>query len=101
MFYLIKWIGIFAALLSLASCSMLSKVGAPPKADLCMIQVMPHKTVKDALAVDLRCKNQKGTKFTIPIKNADKYVCLAPNQFVDVFTYVGKVVEALKIDVLK
>lgn len=66
-----------------------------------MVRVLPHATVAGALAVDLRCKNQKGVKFNIPVKKADKYVCVAPNQFVDAFTYIGKVIEALKLDVIK
>jgi len=90
---------LFAAILILNSCSMLQKVGEPPKVDICLLNVI--KKTDTTYTVELKCKNQKGVKFNVPINKADKYVCFPPNQFVDAFTYVGKLVEALKIDVIK
>jgi hypothetical protein len=80
---------------------MLAKVGRPPKIDLCQIRVLPHKTKPGKLTVDLECVNQKRTMFYVPIHKADKYVCVMGNQFVDGVTYVGKVIEALKLDAIK
>lgn len=79
---------------------MLAKVGKPPKVDLCILRVRPGVTDK-TLAVDLRCKNQKGVKFDVPVSKADKYMCIHPEQFTDAFVYVGKLIEALKIDTIK
>lgn len=80
---------------------MLQKVGEPPKVDLCQVRVLPNPKSEKTVLVDLICKNQKGIKFILPVSKADKYVCFAPNQFVDAFTYIGKLIEALKIDSIK
>jgi len=53
------------------------------------------------LQVDGRCKNQKDIKFTLPIIKMDKYVCVAPNQFVDAMTYVDKVIATLRTEMTK
>lgn len=99
MSYLIKWILYLKILLSLASCSSLALLGSPPKVDLCMLRVKSNEN--GTLTVDGRCKNQKDIKFTLPITKMDKYVCIAPNQFVDAMTYVDKVISTLRTEMTK
>lgn len=96
MYYLIKWILCSGALLSLTSCSHLSKVGPPPKIDQCQLKVIPQANT--TVLVTARCKNQKGVKFDLPITKMDKYQCFHPEQFVDGIIYIDKLLSVMRTE---
>lgn len=98
MLYSIKWISFLGSLLVLNSgCTLMSTVGQPPKVDLCELRITenPNQT----FMVRGRCKNQKSVKFDLDVSKLDGYMCVHPDQFVDAFTYIDKLITAVKKEI--
>lgn len=99
MYCLINWINFFVILFLSSGCSTLNLAGKPPKVDIVLLDVAenPNKTWR----VQGRAKNQNGVKYDVPVSEMDKMVCTYPDQFVDMMTYIGKIMSAFKSELEK
>lgn len=77
----------------------MSQLGPAPKVDLCQLHAFenPNKT----WTVTGQCKNQKSVRFDIPVSQMDKMMCTFPDQFVDMMTYINKLMSAFKSEIGK
>lgn len=75
--------------LSLSSCVALPQA---PKTRICLI---------NAQEKSLRCINYQKTKYTIPVEQADKYVCTPSEDYLELNAYINKMADIFKNEVLK
>lgn len=80
---------------SFLACTMIPK---PPKIDWCIGDYYTSEKGQHFMA---RCKNQSGTKYSLPPEKLDMYIMVHPDSAVDLGTWLQQLFHVLKTEAYK